>query len=476
MGSRPNQPAEVRIGDIALFPAERALAGPLGDARIEPRVAQVLLALHEASGVVPRDELFMRCWGTLAAGDDSLNRSIYQLRKALAEVGSAIVNVETVAAMGYLLKVTEAPLPTICEAARRSWRMGLPRPDDGVIRGLQSSLANQASESSEAWGLLALHLCRAAEYAPIEQCADIVHRCEEAAQAALSLDPTQPDARVALSSLSPLYGDWLGSRTRLLAVLADSPEHFPARHELAVLEMSTGRVSAAVPLIAGLMEEDPLAATLHYKRGYHLYCLGQFDAMDRVLDNALQLWPGHPGLWQCRTMTLAFTGRAAAALALLDDEGLRPPMPPATLDFHRWALTALADGGPRIARETAEVLSDAAGWQTMAVAAIMYLSALGEAEQALAVCERYYLRDGEKLVRLRYEPGIETSINEMHRRATQPLFLPVTAPLREHPRFLRLCERMGLVDYWDYSGVRPDFLVQVQPATPQCSGWDATKF
>lgn len=452
-------PAELRLGDVVLRAAERRLTGPLGHTAIEPRIVQVLLALGEVPGSpVSRQELFSRCWGTLAAGDDSLNRVIYHLRKALAEVGSANVTIETVAAMGYVLRMPEAPLGEICEAARRSWRMGLARADAGAIAGLQSTLANGGPDSAEAWGLLALQLCRAAEYAPIDECADLVRRCEEAAEVALTLDPLHPDARVALSSLGPLYGDWLGCRTRLLDVLSDTPAHFPARHELAVLEMSTGCVSAAVALIAGLIEEDPLAATVHYKRGYHLYCLGQHDAMDRVLDNALQLWPGHPGLWQCRTMTLAFTGRAAAALALLDDETLRPAMPTQTLEFHRIALAALADGGAKRTTEAITVLADRTGWQSLAVAAVMYLSALGGIEEALAICERYYLRDGEVLVRLRYEPRIEASINEMHRRATQALFLPVSEKMREHPRFLCLCERMGLVDYWQSAGVQPDFL------------------
>ena len=88
----------------------------------------------------------------------------------------------------------------------------------------------------------------------------------------------------------------------------------------------------------------------------------------------------------------------------------------------------------------------------------MYLSALGGIEEAMRLCERYYLRDGAGLVRLRHQPGIEASINEMHRRATQPLFLPVTEPLRAHPQFLSFCERIGLADYWDQAEVTPDFL------------------
>jgi hypothetical protein len=307
--------------------------------------------------------------------------------------------------------------------------------------------------------MLALHLCRAAENAPIEDCEVLVRRCERAAERALSLDPRQPEARVALSSLSPIFGDWLGCRRRLLEVLDTAPQHYAARHELAVLEMSTGCISAAIPLICGLIEETPRAALVQYKRGYHLYCLGQLDDMDRLIDNGLQVWPGHAGLWQCRMFTLAFTGRADAALLVLEDEALRPPLPAGTLEFHRLALRALADGGDMARESAVAALVAQASWQSMAVAAIMYLCALDSAAAAMALCERYYLREGKFPVRLRYEPRIEASINEMHRRATQPLFLPVTATLRTHPQFVELSQRIGLTDYWESAGVTPDFLL-----------------
>ena len=450
---------ERRFGDIVLRTAERRLAGPLGSALIEPKVVEVLGILGEAAGaMVRRDELFVRCWGNAAAGDDSLNRSVYQLRKALQAIGSQAVSVETVAAAGYILQVVDSPLAAACDSARRSWRMGHAGIDQHALSSLEAAIAEHGPATADAWGQLALLQCRAAEYAPLDQCIELARQCEAAGRTALGIDPLQPDAQVALASLCPLYGDWSGRRTRLLDVLAETPDHFPARHELAVLEMATGRVSAAVPIIAALFEEDPFAPLLHYKRGYHLYCLGEHDAMDRVFDNGLQVWPGHPGLWQGRSMTLAFTGRAAAALALLDDVPMRPAMPPETIAFHRLALTALANNDRELIARSVSDLHQLAGWQSLAAAAIMYLSALGDCDHAMKLCEGYYLRDGNAPVRLRYEPGIEASINDMHRRATQLLFLPVTESLREHPRFMRLCERMGLVEYWNFAAVQPDFL------------------
>ena len=451
--------SEHLLGDIVLRPRERYLFGPRGETVLEPRVVDVLVELADAKGaLVSREDLLRRCWGSYDAGDESLNRCVYQLRKALAKVGSAAVQIDTVAALGYMLRTRETPLGQAMDAARFSWRSGIAAVDDEAVTALKDALQRGGAASASAWGQLALLLARAAEYAPDENCADIIKQCETAAAKALSIDGSQPDAGVALSSLCPLYGDWLGKRIRLLEVLGHSPRNFAARHELAVLEMATGRASAAVPIVSELLGEDPLAATLHYKRGYHLFCLGRLDEMDRVLDNALQVWPGHAAIWQSRVMTLAFTGRAEVALTLLLDEARRPSMPAATLAFHQTALTALAGGDGEAIEAAVAVLNENASVQSLAVAAIMYLSALGAVEQAMGVCERYYLRDGRAPVRLRYESGIEASINDLHRRATQPLFLPVTAPLRAHPRFARLCERMGLAEYWEGAGVVPDFL------------------
>jgi hypothetical protein len=38
------------------------------------------------------------------------------------------------------------------------------------------------------------------------------------------------------------------------------------------------------------------------------------------------------------------------------------------------------------------------------------------------------------------------------------LFIPATAPMRANPRFLPLCEAMGLARHWRETGPSPDFM------------------
>ena len=71
---------------------------------LEPRVAQVLIALASASpAVVSRDRLVEQCWGGRIVGDDALNRCILALRHLAREFSPAPFAIETVPRVGYSL-------------------------------------------------------------------------------------------------------------------------------------------------------------------------------------------------------------------------------------------------------------------------------------------------------------------------------------------------------------------------------------
>jgi DNA-binding winged helix-turn-helix (wHTH) protein len=77
----------------------------MGTTDVEPRVMQVLVVLAEAAGqVVTRDTLFNRCWGGVYVGDDSLNRAVAAVRRAVETVGGRF-EVDTIPRTGYRLVV-----------------------------------------------------------------------------------------------------------------------------------------------------------------------------------------------------------------------------------------------------------------------------------------------------------------------------------------------------------------------------------
>jgi DNA-binding winged helix-turn-helix (wHTH) protein len=73
---------------------------------VEPRVMQMLVALHRANGApVSREDLIADCWGGLAVSDDAITQCVSKLRRSLAAVPG--VQVASVPRVGYRLACEE---------------------------------------------------------------------------------------------------------------------------------------------------------------------------------------------------------------------------------------------------------------------------------------------------------------------------------------------------------------------------------
>jgi len=92
------------LGGLRVSPARREVR--MGERRLElePKVAQVLIALATArSEVVSRDRLIEQCWDGRIVGDDALNRCIVALRHLAKEFSPEPFAIETVPRVGYCL-------------------------------------------------------------------------------------------------------------------------------------------------------------------------------------------------------------------------------------------------------------------------------------------------------------------------------------------------------------------------------------
>lgn len=92
-----------RLNDTLVDPGDLSLRSGGNIARLEPKVMAVLVALAERPGETwKRENLINRVWPDGAGGDESLTRSIYNLRKALSQfdMGKSLV---TVPRLGYRL-------------------------------------------------------------------------------------------------------------------------------------------------------------------------------------------------------------------------------------------------------------------------------------------------------------------------------------------------------------------------------------
>lgn len=456
---------EVDFGCLLVRPGERSIIGPSGTVAVEPLVMRLLLALSRRAGrMVDRAALFQLCWGDTPVGDDSLNRIVASLRRALRVSGGDTVQIETVPAAGYVLRLSHDVFPETFaseeigharRAARTSWRLAFPEPDCLTIERLRRAVALRADDA-EAWGLLALMYRHAAEYAAEHERADHVAHCEQAARRALDIAPDQPEAQVALVSVAPLFGYWDIAYERLSAICAAHPENVIAAHDLSIVEMSTGRVRAAMDIINRLISTDQVAAIYGYKSTYHHWSVGDLDMMDRRGDSAIQLWPTHPAVWTARFWTFAYTGRHKAAMSMLEDAAPRPAMPPPLFSYLRALLQAVEEGQASALETCAQrALQAATSGPAQAITSLFALGLIDDSERAQTLLRAYYLHDGGAPVP--NNVATEAPVNEMRRRLTQILFTPAGSHVRSAAAFDELCHRTGLERYWATTGRTPDF-------------------
>ncbi len=95
-----------RIGDHAIQPTRGRIVSLAGEARVEPRAMDVLVALARRAGdTVSRDDLIDAVWKHPYVSDEALSRCISMLRHALSDDRSQPRYLETIPKRGYRLMV-----------------------------------------------------------------------------------------------------------------------------------------------------------------------------------------------------------------------------------------------------------------------------------------------------------------------------------------------------------------------------------
>jgi tetratricopeptide (TPR) repeat protein len=480
------------LGAATVRPSLRSVEGPLGSSKGEPKVIQVLLALADARGtVLSREDLLEQCWDGRIVGDDAINRAVAEVRRIAAAVGAGF-EVETVPRVGYRITGIDwkvGPLAAATDgdlvASRRKaiaggiaavalvagggaaiiYRQRRAGIDDLIERGrvLQSSgnlkdekraepLFRQAIASdpgrADAWGWLAVVL-------------DDQKAAREAAQHAVSLDPREPNARAVLAAQRWDLDAWTQWEDALQGVLADAPDNATALTHLTLFYQGMGRCKDSWLTNEQAARVEPFNVTHQHRRALKHWIFGRVGAADKVADQALRLWPRTAVAWNARMLIYAFTDRAPAALALLDDVASRPAnLTPPSVSSWRAALTAIASRAPAEIARAVEICTMAAGLAPgIAANAIMFFSHLGELDSAFAVANGLFEGRGSVVQQARGR-GIRDAYSNSLWGRTQFLFIPATAPFRADPRFPELCRRMGHVAYWQKRGIWPDPFVR----------------
>lgn len=478
------------LGNVVVRPSLRTVDGPSGSAKGEPRVMQVLVALADARGqVLSRDDLLRTCWGGRIVGDDAINRAVAEVRRIVAATGAGF-EVETIPRIGYRLAgldwdaVQEAASsrsrPTrrivmasgaaaaICVAAGGTallYRRRHAEIDALVERGrlLQSSGAPDGDRRSEALfrQAIALDEDRADAWGWLAAVLGDANRAREAAQRALEIDLREPNARTVLAYQRRDLDSWTQWEDALLGVLADAPRCALALNHLTLFYQGMGRCRDSLFRNEQAIAVEPFNPVHQSRRALKHWIFGRVGDADKVADQALQLWPRHSGVWNARLILYAFTDRAPAALALLDDRAGRPAnLTPASEGSWRAALKAIATRSPGDIDRALTVFEAVAGLAPgIAANAIMTFSYLGALDAAYQMAGGLFENRGQVVQRSR-GGGIKDLYSGSSWGRTQFLFIPATAPFRDDRRFPELCRRVGHVDYWRRRGIWPDPFVR----------------
>ena len=495
---------DFRLGKAQVSPSSRSIQGPGGTALVEPRVMQVITILAEAAGkVVTREVLFRRCWGNPYVGDDSLNRAIAGARRIASRVADNSFTIENIPRTGYRLTesitagdgssaefrspegmvtrrwMASGALAAVAAVGVASWIHGRLRPDPAVqlieesrmaLRPGTSSAERQAialleraaaasPSNAEAWGLLALTRARADEHGGPDMKGSLAAQVEVAARRALQLSPGNADAKAALATVIPYYGDWLAAERRFDAVLAQHPNHIATRDSRSFLLGAVGRMQESARDRLKLSVDASFDANMQFRHIYALWFLDRIEEADRVASRAMEMWPQHPGIWFGRLWLLTGTGRLDRALIHINDEGARPTLPPAMVGTLRAAVeAAISRRSVEIDAATSRILAGVEQSVAAVVNAMMLLNLMGAIDTAFDLARAYYLERGPIIAAMQWRPG-QPTVHDQRRRKTNMLFTPTAAAMQRDNRFMPLMEAMGLSEYWDRRGILPDFLM-----------------
>lgn len=480
---------DLTIGKATIRPSLRQIEGPGGLADIEPRVLQVLLALYDAGGdVLSRNDLLEQCWSGVVVGDDAINRTIAEIRR-LVRTTEADFAIETIPRVGYRLEaVNVGPAPRVSKplsidrrklvvagaaglvlagsaGAALIYRDRRSKVDGLIERGqaLQASGLPDGFKQAESLFRSAIRLDpdRADAWGWLARVLEDEAKSREAANRALALDPREANARVVLIVQRRDLDDWVEWEDSLLDVLEDDPNNTLALEYLAMFYQTVGRCKDNWNYGERSYRLEPLSSDNLHRRAFRHWIFGKLPQADKIADQALRLWPRHPFVWNARLIIYAFTDRAPAALALLDDVPNRPPnLTKPSVDSWRAALRAIDTRAPADVERAVDVLTAVAGLaHGLAANAIMVSSYLGELDSAYRLAEGLFEGRGRLVQKSRGE-GIKDVYSGAGWGRTQFLFTPATENFRADPRFQGLCEATGHVAYWRKRGIWPDPFVR----------------
>lgn len=312
--------------------------------------------------------------------------------------------------------------------------------------GLLEAAVRLAPELGEAWGALAMQRSQARVMEPWADRPPLDAIITKNIQRCLKLDPDNVWATYTeLTQLNP-FGDFIPHHAviqRLERIGQNSPE------ALAMISYhleSVGRTIQAVASAWRGMALDPLSRLANATYSQALWRSGQYDKGRAELERIAAIWPDNHHNLAVLILACGHMQDWAAVDRLLDPARLeRYP-----LREHRGVIGLMAVlRDPTIENRTRTLESITRSVELTGHAEAMPFITLAEFD---FVDEAYALLDQAKLGP---SGGLKDALG-VNAYRTHLLFPAAYTKLRADPRFVKLCARLGLVEYWLATQKWPD--------------------
>jgi tetratricopeptide (TPR) repeat protein len=307
-----------------------------------------------------------------------------------------------------------------------------------------------APDYADAWGALAFTRGFWRYSRPYAERDEIAIAVTAEAERALALDPHNDDAISAQFQLLPPFGRFADAEA--LTIHNDAPSVRAGQRRYLHL-VSVGRIRAAIELAQRAYEIDPLNPRVSNNCGLYLSAGGRHAEARQILEAALARWPDNHHTAINLIDVCVHTQDWARVDALLAPQRLAQfPL----REHERFLLLAsvMRDPSPPSRRrpiEAARRRFEASGYADFfQLQLAAHVGALDEAHTIAA--------------QARFGPAGDNQ-DQMGWGAyrTERLFISMFPEFRSDPRFVKLCARLGLVDYWLTTQHWPDCVDEVAP-------------
>ncbi|MBL0923621.1 MAG: winged helix-turn-helix domain-containing protein [Sphingomonadaceae bacterium] len=263
---------------------------------------------------------------------------------------------------------------------------------------------------------------------------------QEAAEKALAIDPGCGAAHKALFLLEPPAGRFAACEERLEKAHAASPADSELLWSLYLHYLSVGRLGKSRQMAEEAYRVDPLRPSSVMAYANALFTDNRPRQSLALMHHAVDRWPNDPTVFATSIWTAAVGGEPEFARSLLATNWREryAPAGVAIMERSLFAVEGILSAAPHLIDRAVERLKADIASGAPQFSLIGLCSFLGMDLDVL-----YDIVDGASFDHLKQPTGrLSPNDGILH------LFLRVNARLRTNPRFVNLCGRLGLIDYW----------------------------